>query len=49
VAQALVDGFHVAFFAGAVVVAAGGVLLFLLLRRRDVEPVRAGEPAIAEA
>jgi EmrB/QacA subfamily drug resistance transporter len=48
-AQALVDGFHVAFFAGAVVVAAGGVLLFLLLRRRDVEPVRAGEPAIAEA
>jgi predicted MFS family arabinose efflux permease len=48
-AQALVDGFHVAFFAGAMVVAASGVLLLLLLRRKDVEAVTAGEPALAEA
>jgi predicted MFS family arabinose efflux permease len=48
-AQALVNGFHVAFFAGAVVVAAAGVSLLLLLRRRDVQSVGAGEPAIAEA
>jgi EmrB/QacA subfamily drug resistance transporter len=49
VSQALVDGFHVAFFSGAVVVAVAGILLLLLLRRRDVEAVSAGEPAVAEA
>ena len=43
-AQALVDGFHVAFFGSAVVVAAGGVLLALLLRRRDVVAVGEGQP-----
>jgi EmrB/QacA subfamily drug resistance transporter len=48
-AQALVDGFHIAFFGGAVIVAAAGVLLLLLLRRKDVEAVSAGEPAMAEA
>jgi sugar phosphate permease len=48
-AQALVNGFHVAFFAGAVVTATAGILLVLLLRRRDVESVSAGEPALAEA
>jgi EmrB/QacA subfamily drug resistance transporter len=48
-AQALVDGFHVAFLGGAIVVATAGVLLLLLLRRTDVEAVSAGEPALAEA
>jgi EmrB/QacA subfamily drug resistance transporter len=48
-AQALVNGFHVAFLAGALVVAAAGALMLLLLRRRDVETVSAGEAAIAEA
>ena len=47
--QALVDGFHVAFFGGAVIVAAAGVLLLLLLRRKDVEAMSAGAPAVAEA
>jgi EmrB/QacA subfamily drug resistance transporter len=48
-AQALVNGFHVAFFGGAVIVAAAGVLILLLLRRKDVEAVSTGEPAVAEA
>jgi EmrB/QacA subfamily drug resistance transporter len=48
-AQALVNGFHVAFFGGAVVTAAAGVLLLLLLRRKDVETVSEGEAALAEA
>jgi EmrB/QacA subfamily drug resistance transporter len=48
-AQALVDGYHVAFLGGAIVTAAAGVLLLLLLRRSDVEAVSAGEPALAEA
>jgi sugar phosphate permease len=47
-AQALVDGYHVAFFGGALIVAAAGALILLLLRRRDVEAVSAGEPAVAE-
>jgi Na+/melibiose symporter-like transporter len=48
-AQALVDGFHVAFFWGAVIVGAAGVLLLLLLSRKDVEAVSSGEPALADA
>jgi EmrB/QacA subfamily drug resistance transporter len=48
-AQALVNGFHVAFFAGAVVTATAGILLLLLLRRKDVESVSVGETALAEA
>jgi EmrB/QacA subfamily drug resistance transporter len=50
-AQALVDGFHVAFFVGAMIVAASGLLLLLLLRRKDVEAVSAGErePALEAA
>jgi EmrB/QacA subfamily drug resistance transporter len=48
-AQALVDGYHVAFLGGAIVVATAGVLLLLLLRRKDVAAVSAGEPALAEA
>ena len=48
-AQALVDGFHVAFFWGAVIVGAAGLLLLLLLSRKDVEAVSTGEPALADA
>jgi EmrB/QacA subfamily drug resistance transporter len=48
-AQALVNGFHVAFFGGAVVTAAAGVLLLLLVWRKDVETVSEGEAALAEA
>ncbi len=42
-AQALVDGFHVAWFGCAVFLAAGAVLLFTLLRRGDVLAVSGGE------
>ncbi len=48
-AQALVDGFHVAFLGSAIVVAAGAVLLALLLRRQDVVAVGEGEPALEAA
>jgi EmrB/QacA subfamily drug resistance transporter len=48
-AQALVDGFHVAFFWGAVIVGSAAVLLLLLLSRKDVEAVSTGEPALADA
>jgi EmrB/QacA subfamily drug resistance transporter len=47
--QALVDGFHVAFFGAAVFVAGASLALLLLLRRKDVEAVSEGEPAMAEA
>jgi Na+/melibiose symporter-like transporter len=42
-AQALVDGFHIAWAGCAVALAAGGVLLFALLRREDVVAVAHGE------
>ena len=48
-AQALVDGFHVAYAGSALLVAAGAVLLLLLLRRQDVVAVGEGEPAAATA
>jgi predicted MFS family arabinose efflux permease len=48
-AQALVDGFHVAFFGGAIIVAGAGASLLLMLRRKDVEAVSTGEAAMAEA
>jgi EmrB/QacA subfamily drug resistance transporter len=48
-AQALVDGFHVAYAGSALLVAAGAVLLLLLLRRQDVVAVGEGEPAAAPA
>jgi EmrB/QacA subfamily drug resistance transporter len=48
-AQALVDGFHVAFVGSAVLIAVAAVFLFLLLRREDVAAVGAGEPALAQA
>jgi EmrB/QacA subfamily drug resistance transporter len=48
-AQALVDGFHVAYFGSAIMVGAGAVLLLLLLRREDVVAVGEGEAAPATA
>ena len=48
-AQALVDGFHVAFLGSAALIAAAAVLLFLLLSREDVVTVGEGETAAATA
>jgi EmrB/QacA subfamily drug resistance transporter len=44
-AQALVDGFHVAYLGSALLIAAAAVLLLLLLRRQDVVAVGHGEAA----
>ena len=44
-AQALVDGFHVAWLGSAGFLALGAVMLFLLLRRGDVLAVAQGEAA----
>jgi EmrB/QacA subfamily drug resistance transporter len=44
-AQALVDGFHVAYFGSAALIAVAAVLLLLLLRRQDVVAVGHGEAA----
>jgi EmrB/QacA subfamily drug resistance transporter len=46
-AQALVDGFHVAYVGSAVLIGAAAILLAILLRRRDVEAVAVGEAAPA--
>jgi hypothetical protein len=48
-AQALVNGFHVAFLGSAIIVAAAGAALLLLLRRRDVAAVSTGEAALVES
>jgi hypothetical protein len=48
-AQALVDGFHVAYVGSALLLATSAVLLALLLRRRDVDAVAAGEGELAGA
>ncbi len=48
-AQALVDGFHVAYFGSAVLIAVGFVALLLLLNRRDVAAVGEGEAALGTA
>jgi EmrB/QacA subfamily drug resistance transporter len=44
-AQALTDGFHVAYFGSAVLIGIAAVLLLLLLRRQDVAAVGEGEAA----
>ena len=43
--HALVQGFHVAYFFGAVFLAAGAVILALTLKRSDVEQIDVEEPA----
>jgi Na+/melibiose symporter-like transporter len=48
-AQALVDGFHVAYLGSALFVAAGFVALLFLLRREDVAAVGEGEAALGSA
>src|SRR4051794_15947072 len=48
-ASALVDGFHVAYVAGAGLMAAGVILLALLLRNSDVKTISTAEPALAQA
>ncbi len=48
-AAALVDGFQVAFAAGAGLMALGGVVLFVALRPRDVAHISADEAALAGA
>jgi len=42
-AQALVDGFHIAWLGCAILLAAGAVLLLVMLRREDVVAVAHGE------
>jgi EmrB/QacA subfamily drug resistance transporter len=44
-AQALVDGFHVAYVGSAILIGIAAVLLLLLLRRRDVVAVGEGQVA----
>jgi EmrB/QacA subfamily drug resistance transporter len=45
-AQALVDGFHIAYLGSAVMIAVGFVALLFLLRREDVVAVGEGEAAM---
>ena len=44
-ASALVDGFHIAYIAGAAFLAAGAILLALMLKRSDVEQIDVDEQA----
>jgi EmrB/QacA subfamily drug resistance transporter len=46
-AQALVDGFHVAYLGSAVLIAGGFFALLFLLNRRDAAAVSEGEAAVA--
>jgi predicted MFS family arabinose efflux permease len=48
-AQALVDGFHVAYLGSALLIAVGFFALLFLLSRRDVVAVGEGEAAISTA
>src|SRR4051794_21888668 len=48
-AQATVDGFQVAFTAGAVLVGLGAVVLAAVIRPRDVATINSGQPALAAA
>jgi EmrB/QacA subfamily drug resistance transporter len=43
-ASALVDGFHVAYLAGAILLASAAIVLAALLRREDVAVIGEGEP-----
>ncbi len=45
--HALVDGFHIAYIAGAAFLAAGAILLALMLKRSDVEQIDVDEPLLA--
>ncbi len=46
-ANALVDGFHIAYIAGAAFLAAGAILLAMMLKRSDVEQIDVDEPVLA--
>jgi predicted MFS family arabinose efflux permease len=46
-AQALVDGFHVAYLGSAIFIAAAAALLTVLIRRPDVDAVAVGEDGLA--
>ena len=48
-ASALVDGFHVAYLAGAILLGAAAAILLTMLRRRDVRAVAEGEVALSVA
>ncbi|MGI9111541.1 MAG: MFS transporter, partial [Gaiellaceae bacterium] len=48
-ANALVDGFHIAYIAGAAFLAAGAILLTLMLKRSDVEQIDVEEAATLAA
>jgi hypothetical protein len=48
-AVAIVDGFQVAFTAGAVLIGLGAILLATLVRQRDVARINANQPALAAA
>jgi EmrB/QacA subfamily drug resistance transporter len=47
--SALVDGFQVAFAAGAGLTALGVILIAVLVRRRDVATIATGEPVVTHA
>jgi EmrB/QacA subfamily drug resistance transporter len=46
-AQALVDGFHIAYLGSAIFIAAAAMLLTFLIRRPDVDAVAVGEDGLA--
>jgi EmrB/QacA subfamily drug resistance transporter len=48
-ASALVQGFHVAYLAGAILLALAAIVLLVMLRRRDVAAVAEGELALSTA
>jgi hypothetical protein len=48
-AHALVDGFHIAYLAGAAFLFAGAVLLALMLKRSDVERIDVDDVATVPA
>jgi EmrB/QacA subfamily drug resistance transporter len=48
-AQAMVEGFQVAFTAGAGLIALGAIVLAVLIRPRDVATINADQPALAAA